>query len=109
MAYPRRFKHLLEATLEDVPIPDDVWLVFAVCATTSDSCGWGGWTLESATQVGSRVQAYAEQICPTCGKPTFRTLTRVQYSVAADQSRARAADARNLGFAYEASEMDYED
>lgn len=102
MALPRRFRHLHELRLENVPVPDDVWLVFAVCATTAESCGWGGWILEDARRLGEAVSADTEQRCPRCGALTFRTLTRVQYSLAADQSRARAADR-------EATELEYDD
>lgn len=108
MPFPRRFQALHELTLRDVPIPDDVWLVYAVCAVDRDSCGWGGWMIEAAFRSTAGVSACAQQVCPRCAKPTFRTATRVQYAIAPDQSRARSADSPNPAD-FEIAPIDYED
>ena len=38
MAFPRKFKHLLEIELKDVETPDYVWITYAVCAVEKDAC-----------------------------------------------------------------------
>jgi len=48
MGFPRKFKALLETKLNDVESPDYLWLTYAVCAMSTDACGWGGWIVDGA-------------------------------------------------------------
>ena len=77
MAFPEKFRKLIELREEEVTIPDYVWLAYAVCALQEDSCGWRGWIIESAWKIveGKEVEleADAEQGCPICGKQVYRT------------------------------------
>lgn len=84
MPFYKKFKHLLDLELKDVEIPDYVILTYAVCACDKDACGWGGWMIEAAfkrmeqknypTSTGDKlVSSFDEQVCPNCGKGTFRT------------------------------------
>ena len=34
MAFPAKFRHLLELTADDLDMPDYLWLTYAVCAVT---------------------------------------------------------------------------
>lgn len=83
MPFPAKFRHLIEAREDQVKVPDYVWLSFAVCAVEEDSCGWGGWMIESAWKAienaESEVTADTDQRCPNCGKPLFRTEVEKQY------------------------------
>lgn len=94
MPFPRKFKDLLEATLDSVEKPDFALLTYAVCGCESASCGWAGWILEGAfrddpTQPseGRILPGDYEQKCPRCGKSTFRTEATVELRLADDQSR----------------------
>jgi hypothetical protein len=114
MAFPRRFQHLIETELDDVEAPDYVWLVYAVCAISPDACGWGGWMIEAAfrrtgeshpTGTGDKlVGAQDEQVCPRCGKETYRTGATLRFERSADQSPPRRA-----GIDYEVVQPTYED
>lgn len=83
MRFPKKFQKLLEIELKDVEVPDYVWLAYAVCACEKDSCGWGGWVVESVFKkdnkkhpnpTGDKVLPFdTGQICPMCGKNTFIT------------------------------------
>jgi len=95
MAFPAKFRHLLELTADDLDMPDYLWLTYAVCAVTAEGCGWGGWMIDAvfhrdgqkhATGTGDRLlSAVDEQVCPRCGRETFRTVDlRVEPS--ADQT-----------------------
>jgi hypothetical protein len=98
MPFPRKFKHLLEIELSDVEAPDYVWLTYAVCACEKNSCGWGGWMIEAAFRkteekhpnpTGDKV-LYAvmdEQVCPKCGKTTFRTGASIKMIPSGDQTK----------------------
>jgi hypothetical protein len=83
MPFPERFRALIETHEEQVAIPDYVWLAYAVCAVDEDSCGWGGWIIESAWKVSDQeeveVRAEADQVCPQCGKLLFRTEVEKQF------------------------------
>jgi hypothetical protein len=113
MPFPRKFRHLLELTAEQVEMPDYLWLSYAVCAVTSEGCGWGGWMIEAAfrrdgqkhpTGTGDRlVSAADEQDCPECGRETFRTV-ELRVEPSADQSKHLRA-----GIDYEVAPMEYED
>ncbi|BDI30732.1 hypothetical protein CCAX7_27830 [Capsulimonas corticalis] len=98
MPFPRKFQSLLEIERGDVTIPDYVWLVYAVCAVTKDSCGWGGWMVESAfqndggqsTSTGDiLLPTMDEQRCPICGRETFRTGASVRMAPTQDQRLPR--------------------
>ena len=114
MAYPAKFRHLIERTTDDVERPDYVWLAYAVCAVTVDGCGWEGWMLETAfrqdgakhpTSTGDRALAAAtEQVCPRCRRETFRTEVALRLEPSADQSAPLRA-----GVDYEIEPIKYED
>lgn len=114
MAFPAKFRHLIERTAADVESPDYVWLAYAVCAVTTEGCGWEGWMIESAfrrdgtnypTSTGDRrVSAMDEQICPRCGRQTFRTEVALRLEPSVDQ-----APPRRPGIDYEAAPIEYED
>ena len=115
MAFPAKFRHLLELTAADVERPDYVWLSYAVCAVTADGCGWGGWTIEAAfrrdgqrhpTSTGDRVLSAAdEQVCPRCGRETFRTEAELRVEPSADQSSSKLRP----GGDYDVMPMEYEE
>jgi hypothetical protein len=92
MAFPRKFRALIETEEDQATTPDYVWLSFAVCATEEDSCGWGGWIIESAwksqdndvQKVEVEVEADTEQRCPRCNKLLYRTGVEKQYQLNPD-------------------------
>lgn len=92
MKFPRKFKNLLEIELKDVDSPDEAWLTYAVCALKNDSCGWGGWMLEAALKRPNSdgsftaISASDEQICPRCGRQTFRTGATLKFVQSSDQT-----------------------
>jgi hypothetical protein len=110
MALPRTFKHLLEIELKDVGVPDYMWITYAVCATERDSCGWTGWMIEAAfkktgtkhpTGTGDKVlPAVMDQVCPRCGRTTFRTAASIRMAPSEDQTAAHA-DAECLPIEYD--------
>jgi hypothetical protein len=114
MPFPRKFRHLIEITGDEVARPDYVWLAYAVCATEPDSCGWAGWMIEAAFQrtgehhptgTGDRiVPAADEQVCPRCGQPTYRTGVVQRLEPSGDQSPPLP-----LGGAYEVAPPEYAD
>lgn len=83
MAFPKKFRSLLESTSENVTVPTYVFLTYAVCGMTPDACGWSGWVLDGVFEVdGIRhntatgdklLSSISSQICPNCGRETFRT------------------------------------
>jgi len=109
MKYPRRFKPLLESSTETVRPPDRLTAVFAVCAVDDSACGWGGWMLEGAAASGEGEIPGGErhlpicdvQVCPRCGRQTFRTAARRVYSPSTDQSALLASDAAAADLEYE--------
>lgn len=92
MGFPRKFKELLEIELEDVDTPEEAWLTYAVCATEKDSCGWGGWMLEAALKITGRnhqsrvLSASDDQVCPRCGRETYRTGATLKFILSSDQT-----------------------
>lgn len=114
MPFPRKFQELLEIERGDVPIPDYVWLVYAVCAVSQDACGWGGWMIEAAFQGGGGdhptstgdklLPALDQQVCPRCGRETFRTGASVRMVPSEDQKLPL-----EHGVDYEIAPMDYGD
>jgi hypothetical protein len=98
MSYPRKFGKLLEVTLSDVEQPDYVWITYAVCACSEDSCGWGGWIIDGVfaksvdkqnpTATGDKpLPADDVQKCPRCGKDLFRTEASIRFVPSTDQTR----------------------
>lgn len=84
MPFPEKFRALIELREGQVTIPDYVWLSYALCALDEDSCGWGGWIIESAWKTinenrEEEVKADTEQRCPVCGKQVFRTEVEKQF------------------------------
>jgi len=115
MPFPRKFKHLLEIELDDVEAPDYVFITYAVCACEKDSCGWGGWMIEAAFKeteeeypsgTGDKVLPSMDdrQICPQCGKVTFRTAAKVRLVPSECQEFGLIE-----GQDYESDPMEYED
>ena len=101
MPFPRKYQHLIEIGLGGVDAPDYVWLTYAVCAVTAEGCGWGGWMIEAAlrhdgekhpTSIGDRLlPAVDDQICPRCGRETYRTGATIRLVPSADQSSPLAS------------------
>jgi hypothetical protein len=95
MAFPKKFKNLIELEFKDIEKPDFAWLTYSVCACEKDSCGWGGWMIEWVgkktkvrypTSTGDKtLSAKTEQICPICGKNLFRTEVSIKFVPANDQ------------------------
>ncbi len=103
MAFPKKFKNLLETKRGEVEEPNIVWVTYAVCGTENDSCGWGGWILEAAKGPSGQLPAYTRQICPSCGKETFRTEVSIKYEQSEDQTPDLIA-----GRDYDVIPMEYE-
>jgi hypothetical protein len=114
MPFPRKFKQLLELKLKDIEAPDYVLLTYAVCACEKDSCGWGGWMIEAAfkkdtkkhlNSTGDKVlSAVMDQVCPVCGKDTFRTEASIKLIPSNDQTKVLIE-----GRDYESIPIEYED
>jgi hypothetical protein len=102
MAFPRKFKHLLELKQDDVQFPDAVLLTYAVCACVPEACGWGGWMIEAAfenTSATGDLPAMAPSLpvsdvqrCPRCGRETFRTGVQRVYVPSADRTLMDTSD-----------------
>jgi len=87
MPFPLKFRGLLETKPGDVSVPAEIWLSFAVCGVSHDSCGWAGWIIESVTDKdGKQLPAATEQFCERCGKPLFRTAVSIKAVPATDQT-----------------------
>ena len=112
MAFPRKFQSLIEIERSDVVIPDYLWLVYAVCAASQDACGWSGWMIEAAFQADggdyptstgdAPLPAQDQQVCPRCGRETFRTGASVRMVPSEDQKLPLEP-----GIDYEASPIEY--
>lgn len=84
------YEHLKDIEPESVLLPDYAVLAYAVCAMDQDSCGWGGWIIEGVGKVTEQkhhtasghlsLPADTKQVCPSCGKVTFRTF-RYQFNI----------------------------
>ena len=114
MPFPRRFQALLETELQDVEVPDYVWLTYCVCAAEQASCGWAGWMIECAfkrtgqrhsTGTGDMLLSAPELNCPTCGLDLFRTGASLRLDPSDDQRRPGGVP----GVHYEVARMEYED
>jgi len=87
MSFPLKFRGLLETKPGDVSVPAEIWLSFAVCGVSHESCGWAGWIIESVTDKdGKQLSAAMEHICERCGKPLFRTAVSIKAVLATDQT-----------------------
>ena len=91
MAFPRKFKNLLELTYEQVEQPSYVWLTYAVCGCGADSCGWQGWVVESAfvrrEEDDDLLLPSDDHLdCPECRKPLFRTEVSYRFEPSRDQA-----------------------
>ena len=87
MAFPRRFKPLLERSRADVAEPSHAWVAYAVCAAEPQSCQWRGWVLEGLFS-GAEVLISSDHClkCPVCAKPLFRTEVEYRLELSADQT-----------------------
>jgi hypothetical protein len=85
MPFPRQFKKLLETKRGEVEEPAHVWITYAVCGIEKGACGWGGWILESVKGPNGNLPAQTEQICPTCGKPLYRTEISIKCAPSPNQ------------------------
>ena len=102
MAFPRKFKDLLELKPSDVRLPDAVLLTYAVCACVPEACGWGGWMIEAAFENASTGDDLPErtptlpvgdlQRCPRCDRETYRTGVQRVYILSADQTLADGSE-----------------
>ncbi len=108
MAFPRKFRELIELREDQVVVPDYVWLAYSVCAVEESSCGWRGWILESAWKQPNEkcvedvaVEADNEQHCPMCGKTLFRTEVEKQFWLNPN------AEPKNP-FSYDTAPIEYE-
>jgi len=92
VAFPRKFRNLLEIEKESVTTPSHVWVTYCVCAVKQNSCGWGGWTLEAvfsdpnAKAGESLLKAQTDQKCPVCGGETFRTGASFRFDLSSNQT-----------------------
>ena len=92
MAFPRKFRHLIETKTGDVITPSHVWITYCACAVNRDSCGWGGWTLEAVfhdpkAKAGEKVlDAQTDQLCPVCGGETYRTGASYRFDLSSNQT-----------------------
>lgn len=94
MAFPLKFKPLLELELHDVERPDYVWLAYAVCGCELDACGWNGWIISAAFQrtdeiypskPGHKLLPSQGNHCPRCGRVLFETAAQLRFEPSADQ------------------------
>lgn len=107
MAFPRKFKKLLERTAEDVEAFDEAWITWAVCGCEKESCGWEGWILEAVLKTRPKRRALpsdTRQICPACGLMLFRTGVSVRVVRSTDQTPHLIP-----GVDYDVAEMEWED
>jgi len=86
MAFPKKFKNILETRRGEVEESKAVIVTYAVCGVENESCGWGGWILESAKGLSGNLPSYTDQICPSCGKELFRTEVVIKYEKSLDQT-----------------------
>jgi hypothetical protein len=105
MPFPKKFRDLIELTESQVTLPDYVWLSYAVCACKQDSCGWGGWIIESVWKEvpGGKdmpLQADTEQRCPRCDKQLFRTEIEKQFRLNPDSGP-------KITYPYESSPIEF--
>jgi len=86
MAFPAKFRSLLEPPSDKVVPPHHVVVTYVACAVEPTSCGWTGWQLEGAysgeeSKFELLLPSRFEQICPECGKEVFRTEFSFRYEL----------------------------
>jgi hypothetical protein len=86
MPFPAKFRRLLEPLSKQVVPPHHVILTYVACGTEPTSCGWTGWLMEGAYsgEESSRetlMPSRSDQLCPKCGKETFRTEFSFRYNL----------------------------
>ena len=92
MAFPRKYKNLIETEKEDVTTPSHAWITYCVCAVNYNSCGWGGWSLEAIfhnpnANAGEKIlEAQTNQVCPVCGGETYRTGVSYRFDLSSNQA-----------------------
>jgi len=114
MAYPIKFKDLLELELDDLEKPSYLWLTYAVCGCDSDACGWAGWIIDSVfseseehhnTVTGDKIISSADSSqCPKCGKELFRTAASIRFEPSINQEPIYGEP----GVDYEVTPLEYE-
>src|SRR5262249_27748635 len=78
---PKKYKHLLELTKSDLVTPHHVWIAFFVCAIYKESCGWGGWMIDSVFSTAQEnppdglLASDSLPMCPKCGRQLAGTVT----------------------------------
>ena len=94
MAFPRKFKEILEPDAASVPRPDYLWLTYAACGCDAAACGWTGWITEAVfrrtssrhpTSTGDELLDSQDDKCPRCGRELFRTEFSIRFEPSADQ------------------------
>ena len=103
MAFPLKYKHLLEMSHDQVEKPTHAWLSYAVCAVEEDSCCWQGWILEGVFK-DDLVLPSDDFSCPKCQRPLFRTDVAYKMDLSVDQAPPLVE-----GRDYVTSEMEYTD
>ena len=89
--FPRKFKRLHDLTKADLDTPHHVWLTYCVCATTRESCGWGGWVLDAVfssaveNPPAGLLPGGGRPPCPRCGKELFATEAAWRFDVSENQ------------------------
>jgi len=91
MKFPRKYRALLEIGKSDVPEPHHVWLGYAVCALTQESCGWGGWVIDAVFSSAREeppeglLPADYEHHCPRCGRQLVVTAAMCRLDLSDNQ------------------------
>ena len=88
MAFPLKYKSLLEIEKKDVSKPSHVWITYSVCAISKKSCGWileGVFSNPKAKAGEDLLSSFSEQICPNCGKELFRTNASYRCDISKNQ------------------------
>ena len=114
MPFPKKFKKLLETSFNDIELPDYAWLTYAVCGCHKDSCGWGGWVIDSVfakdglkNSEGTKDKSLPimdDLDCPICKKPLFRTEVNIRFVPSEDQKPVHGIP----GVDYEVAPIEYE-
>jgi hypothetical protein len=107
MPFPRKFKELLESTAPQAP--DHVWVVYTVCGTERESCGWRGWAFGGAYRAGQPagcgfLESDNYLRCPHCRCPLFCLDGGLRFDLAPQQG-----EELKPGIDYEVADMVYVD
>ncbi|MDP0500623.1 MAG: hypothetical protein Q7P63_11035 [Verrucomicrobiota bacterium JB022] len=103
MALPKKFHELRDLEVDDVDLPDCVWIVYAVCGVKEGSCGWEGWIIDAPLKKGVPGQFKRDILwmrsteeavlpcdpdcrCPKCGQALYRTGVSLRMEPAADET-----------------------